>query len=124
MTTLSHEPDYLGSAVSRLGSEAAFTVFGRARALQALGRDIIHFEIGEPDFDTPPHIREAGKAAIDANLTHYAPNAGLMEFREQIAAYATRFRGLSVPFRAENVVVSPGAKPVIWNLLAALLDPG
>jgi aspartate aminotransferase len=124
MATLSHEPDYLGSAVSRLGSEAAFTVFGRARALQALGRDIIHFEIGEPDFDTPAHIKAAGKAAIDANLTHYAPNPGLMEFREQIAAYATRFRGLRIPFAAENVVVAPGAKPVIWNLLTALLDPG
>ena len=85
MATLSHEPDYLGSAVSRLGSEAAFTVFGRARQLQALGRDIIHFEIGEPDFDTPAHIKAAGKAAIDANFTHYAPNPGLMEFRELIA---------------------------------------
>ena len=110
--------------MNRLGSEAAFVVFGRARQLQAIGRDIIHFEIGEPDFDTPRHIKEAGKAAIDANLTHYAPNAGLMEFREQIADYATRFRGLRVPFFAENVVVGPGAKPVIWNLLTALLDPG
>lgn len=124
MATLSHENDHLGSAVSRLGSEAAFTVFGRARVLQALGRDIIHFEIGEPDFDTPAHIKAAGKAAIDANLTHYAPNPGIMEFRELIADYATRFRGLRVPFSAENVVVAPGAKPVIWNLLAALLDPG
>jgi aspartate/methionine/tyrosine aminotransferase len=124
MATLSHEPDYLGSAVSRLGSEAAFTVFGRARQLQALGRDIIHFEIGEPDFDTPAHIKAAGKAAIDANFTHYAPNPGLMEFRELIADYATRFRGLSVPFVAENVVVAPGAKAIIWNLLTALLDPG
>jgi aspartate/methionine/tyrosine aminotransferase len=124
MATLSHESDYLGSAVSRLGSEAAFTVFGRARQLQALGRDIIHFEIGEPDFDTPAHIKTAGKAAIDANFTHYAPNPGLMEFREQIAEYATRFRGLRIPFSAENVVVAPGAKPIIWNLLTALLDPG
>jgi len=124
MATLSHENDHLGSAVSRLGSEAAFTVFGRARALQAAGRDIIHFEIGEPDFDTPAHIKAAGIAAIDANLTHYAPNPGIMEFRELIAEYATRFRGLRVPFAAENVVVSPGAKPIIWNLLAALLDPG
>ena len=124
MTTLSHEHDYLGSAISRLGSEAAFTVFGRARELQLLGRDIIHFEIGEPDFDTPAHIKAAGKAAIDANFTHYAPNPGLMEFRTLIAEYATRFRGLRVPFSAENVVVAPGAKPIIWNLLTALLDPG
>jgi aspartate/methionine/tyrosine aminotransferase len=124
MATITHDHDHLGSAVSRLGSEAAFTVFGRARALQALGRDIIHFEIGEPDFDTPAHIKAAGKAAIDANFTHYAPNPGLMEFRELIADYATRFRGLRVPFFAENVVVAPGAKPIIWNLLTALLDPG
>jgi aspartate aminotransferase len=121
---VSHEHDYLGDAVSRLGSEAAFTVFGRARQLQAEGRDIIHFEIGEPDFDTPAHIKTAGKAAIDAGFTHYAPNPGIMEFRELIADYATRFRKLRVPFTAENVVVAPGAKPIIWNLLAALLDPG
>jgi aspartate aminotransferase len=124
MTTISHTNDYLGSAASRLGSEAAFTVFGRARQLQAIGRDIIHFEIGEPDFDTPAHIKAAGKAAIEANFTHYAPNPGLMEFRELIADYATRFRNLRVPFFAENVVVAPGAKPIIWNLLTALLDPG
>jgi aspartate aminotransferase len=124
MATITHDNDHLGSAVSRLGSEAAFTVFGRARALQALGRDIIHFEIGEPDFDTPEHIKAAGKAAIDANFTHYAPNPGLMEFRELIADYATRFRGLRVPFSAESVVVAPGAKAIIWNLLTALLDPG
>jgi aspartate aminotransferase len=124
MATVSHEHDYLGSAVSRLGSEAAFTVFGRARELQAQGRDIIHFEIGEPDFDTPAHIKEAGKAAIDANFTHYAPNPGIMEFRVLIAEYATRFRGLKTAFAAENVVVGPGAKPLIWNLLTALLDPG
>jgi len=124
MTTVSHRNDYLGSAVSRLGSEAAFTVFGRARQLQELGRDIIHFEIGEPDFDTPAHIKAAGIAAIEHNFTHYAPNPGTMEFREVIADFATRFRGLRVPFFAENVVVGPGAKPLIWNLLTALLDPG
>lgn len=124
MATVSHAQDHLGSAASRLGSEAAFTVFGRARELQAQGRDIIHFEIGEPDFDTPEHIKAAGKAAIDANFTHYAPNPGLTEFREQIADFATRFRKLRTPFRTENVVVSPGAKQIIWNLLAVLLDPG
>ena len=75
MATISQHPDHLGSAMNRLGSEAAFVVFGRARQLQAIGRDIIHLEIGEPDFDTPQHIKDAGKAAIEANLTHYAPNA-------------------------------------------------
>jgi aspartate aminotransferase len=124
MSTLSHDYDHLCSAVSRLGSEAAFEVLGRARELQALGRDIVHMEVGEPDFDTPAHIKEAGKAAIDANFTHYAPNAGIMEVREVIAAYATRFRGLTQAYTPDMVVVAPGAKQIIWNLLAALLDPG
>jgi len=124
MSTLSHDYDHLCSAVSRLGSEAAFEVLGRARELQALGRDIVHMEVGEPDFDTPAHIKEAGKAAIDANFTHYAPNAGIMEFREVIADYATRFRGLAHAYTPDMVVVAPGAKQIIWNLLAALLDPG
>jgi aspartate/methionine/tyrosine aminotransferase len=124
MKTLARDDDYLCAAVSRLGSEAAFEVFGRARALQAQGRDIVHLEVGEPDFDTPDHIKAAGKAAIDANFTHYAPNPGIMELREKIAGYATRFRAQTTPYTAENVVVAPGAKPIIWNLLCALLDPG
>ena len=124
MTTLSQEYDHLCAAVSRLGSEAAFEVLGRARQLQAEGRDIVHLEVGEPDFDTPAHVKEAGKAAIDANFTHYAPNPGIMDLREAVATYATRFRGLKTPYAAENVVVAPGAKPMIWNLLSALLDPG
>jgi aspartate/methionine/tyrosine aminotransferase len=124
MSTVSPDYDYLCAAVSRLGSEAAFEVLGRARELQALGRDIVHMEVGEPDFDTPAHIKAAGKAAIDENFTHYAPNAGIMEFREVIAAYATRFRGLAHAYTPDMVVVAPGAKQIIWNLLAALLDPG
>jgi aspartate aminotransferase len=114
----------LADRVAELGTESAFTVLARARALEATGRDIVHLEIGEPDFDTPEHIKAAGKAAIDANLTHYAPNAGIPELRDAIAEYATRFRGLSVPYKRENVVTGPGAKMIIWNLLAALLDPG
>ena len=124
MPSLVNPADFLCAAVSRMGSESAFEVFGRARQLQAEGRDIVHLEIGEPDFDTPEHIKAAGKAAIDANLTHYAPNAGIPELRDAVADYATRFRGLPVPYQRENVVVGPGAKMVIWNLLAALLDPG
>jgi aspartate aminotransferase len=122
--SLTNPADFLCTAVSRMGSESAFEVFGRARQLQAEGRDIVHLEIGEPDFDTPEHIKAAGKAAIDANDTHYAPNAGIVELRDAIADYATRFRRLPVPYARENVVVAPGAKMVIWNLLAALLDPG
>jgi aspartate aminotransferase len=124
MTTLAKDYDHLCDAVSRLGSEAAFEVLGRARELQAEGRDIVHMEVGEPDFDTPKHVKEAGKAAIDQNFTHYAPNPGIMDLRETIAEYATRFRNLKTPYEAANVVVAPGAKPMIWNLLSAVLDPG
>ncbi len=80
-------------------------------------------EIGEPDFDTPTHIKAAGIAAIEANLTHYAPSAGIADLRDAIAHYASAFRGIA-PYSRENVVVSPGAKPAVWNTLAALLGPG
>jgi len=80
-------------------------------------------EIGEPDFDTPAHVKAAGIAGIEANLTHYAPSAGILELRETIADYAARFRGIA-PYDPGQVVVGPGAKPVIWNTLCALLEPG
>lgn len=124
MTSLSHDYDHLCEAMSRLGSEAAFEVLARARDLQAQGRDVVHLEVGEPDFDTPAHIKEAGQAAIAANFTHYTPNAGIGELREVVADYATRFRGLREPYRVANVVITPGVKTGVWNLLSALLDPG
>lgn len=123
MTSVAQHAEFLCTAVSRLGSESAFEVLARARQLEALGRHVVHMEIGEPDFDTPAHIKAAGIAAIESNCTHYAPSAGIPELRDAIAEYAGRFRGIA-PFSRENVVVSPGAKPVIWNTLAALLDPG
>lgn len=123
MTTLADLTDYRADAISRLGSESAFEVFARARQLAAQGRTIVHMEIGEPDFDTPAHIKAAGIAAINENYSHYSPSAGIPELRDTIAAYASRFRGVE-PWGRENVVVSPGAKPVIWNTLSVLLDPG
>jgi len=123
MTTLAQHADALSAATSRLGSESAFDVFARARALSAAGRKIVHMEIGEPDFDTPEHIKAAGIAAINENFTHYSPSAGIPDLRDVIAEYASRFRGIE-PWTRDNVVVSPGAKPVIWNTLCALLDPG
>ncbi|HMC48799.1 MAG TPA: aminotransferase class I/II-fold pyridoxal phosphate-dependent enzyme, partial [Caballeronia sp.] len=123
MTTLADLTDYRADAISRLGSESAFEVFARARQLSAQGRTIVHMEIGEPDFDTPAHIKAAGIAAINENYSHYSPSAGIPELRDTIAAYASRFRGVE-PWGRENVVVSPGAKPVIWNTLSVLLDPG
>ena len=110
-------------AVTRLGSESAFEVMVRAKALQAQGKRVVHMEIGEPDFDTPDHIKEAGIKSIRENNTHYSPSAGILELRDVIAAYASKFRGVA-PYGPENVVAAPGAKPIIWNILSAILNPG
>ncbi len=122
MLATSHA-DLLSSATKRLGSETAFEVLARARALQAEGRDIVNMSVGEPDFDTPKHITQAGIAALNDHQTHYAPSAGLPALRDAIAAYAGTFRGIE-PFHRNNVVVGPGAKPIIWNTLSVLLEPG
>ena len=114
--------DRIADAVSRLGSESAFEVLARAKALEAQGKRVVHMEIGEPDFDTPDHIKEAGIKSIRENNTHYSPSAGILELRDVVADYAAKFRGVD-PFSAENVVVAPGAKPVIWNILSAILNP-
>ena len=111
------------SASSRLGTESAFDVLARARELEAQGKRIVHMEIGEPDFDTPEHIKRAGIAAIEINQSHYTPSAGIPELRDAIASYAAKFRGME-PFARENVVVAAGAKPIIWNILSAILNPG
>jgi len=111
-------------AISRLGSESAFEVLARARVLEATGRKVVHMEIGEPDFDTPEHIKEAGIRAIRENYSHYTPSAGIPELRECIAEYASSFRKMPGAYTAANVVVAPGAKPIIWNTLSALLNPG
>lgn len=122
-TTIVPELRFLSEAVSRLSGESAFEVLARARQLEAQGRHIVHMEIGEPDFDTPAHVKAAGIAAIEGNLTHYAPSAGIADLRDAIADYASRFRSIA-PYSRENVVVSPGAKSAIWNTLGALLGPG
>ena len=118
-----HE-DRIAAAVARLGSENAFEVLARARQLEAEGRRVVHMEIGEPDFDTPEHIKKAAVDALYDNHTHYTPSAGIPSLRATIADYASRFRRISPAYTAENVVISPGAKPIIWNVLSALLDPG
>jgi aspartate/methionine/tyrosine aminotransferase len=118
-----HE-DRLATAVARLGSENAFEILARARELEAQGRRVVHMEIGEPDFDTPDHIKKAAVDALYDNNTHYTPSSGLPSLRASIARYASRFRNVTPEWQPENVVVGPGAKPVIWNTLSALLDPG
>jgi aspartate/methionine/tyrosine aminotransferase len=111
------------AAVSRLGRESAFEVLARARELEAQGHHVVHLEIGEPDFNTPEHIKRAAIAAIESNQSHYTPSAGIADLRDTIAAYAAKLRGMA-PFAREEVVITPGAKPLIWNTLSALLDPG
>lgn len=115
--------DRIAQAVARLGSESAFEVLARARALEAQGKHIVHMEIGEPDFDTPQHIKDAGVRAISENYTHYTPSAGITDLRDAIAQYASAFRHVE-RFGRDNVTVGPGAKPIIWNILSAILDPG
>src|SRR5579863_4136027 len=107
-----HE-DRLAEAVGRLGSENAFEVLARARQLEAEGRRVVHMEIGEPDFDTPEHIKKAAVDALYDNHTHYTPSSGLPSLRAAIAQYASRFRHVTPEWEAHNVVVAPGAKPVI-----------
>jgi aspartate aminotransferase len=118
-----HE-DRLAAAVARLGSENAFEILARARELESRGRRVVHMEIGEPDFDTPETIKKAAVDALYDNHTHYTPSSGLPSLRETVAQYASRFRHMARPWSAQNVVIGPGAKPVIWNTLSALLDPG
>jgi aspartate/methionine/tyrosine aminotransferase len=108
--------------MSRLGTETAFEVLVRARALEAQGRSVIHLEIGEPDFNTPQHIVDAAKEALDQGWTHYGPTQGMPDLREAIAEYVSRTRGIQVT--AENVCVVPGGKPIIFFPMLALLEPG
>src|SRR5688572_24105721 len=112
----------LADRMGRLGTESAFEVLARARALEAQGRDVVHLEIGEPDFDTPAHIVEAGCDALRNGYTHYGPAAGLPELREAIAAYVSRTRG--VDFTRDQVIVSPGGKPIMNWTITALCQEG
>ncbi len=105
-----------------LGTETAFEVLARAKALEAQGRDIVHLEIGEPDFDTPQNIKDAAIQAIKDGYTHYGPSAGMMETREAFARYISQDRGVEV--QPTQIVVTPGAKPIIFFTALALLDPG
>ena len=108
--------------MSRLGTETAFEVLARARALEEQGRKIVHLEIGEPDFDTPKFIRQAAVDALEEGWTHYGPSAGLPEFRKEIAKQWKAER--AIPCEAENVVVTPGAKPIMFFVKLALLEEG
>ncbi len=108
--------------MDRLGTESAFEVLARAKALEAQGRDVIHLEIGEPDFATPAHIVEAAVQALRAGHTHYTSATGIPELRKSIAQHISRSRGVEVS--PEQVVVTPGAKPIMFFTMLALLEPG
>ena len=108
--------------MSRLGTETAFEVLARARALEATGKIVVHLEIGEPDFDTPRFIRQAATQALEQGFTHYGPSAGLPEFRQAIAEIWKQER--AIPCDADNVVVTPGAKPIMFFTMLALLEEG
>ena len=112
----------LASRMSRLGTETAFEVLNRARALEKQGKEIIHLEIGEPDFDTPANVIEAAGDALHKGWTHYGPAAGLPDLRQAIAEYVSRTRNIRVA--SEEVVVVPGGKPIIFFTILALVDEG
>ncbi|MFL6531234.1 MAG: pyridoxal phosphate-dependent aminotransferase [Chthoniobacterales bacterium] len=112
----------LASRMARLGTETAFEVLVKARALEAQGRDIVHLEIGEPDFDTPENIIGAGIDALHKGFTHYGPSAGLPQLREVIAQYVSETRRVDVT--PDEVVVVPGGKPIIFFSILALAERG
>ncbi len=112
----------LAQRMDRILVETAFEVLVKARALEAQGRSVIHLELGEPDFDTPAHIKEAAKKALDDGYTHYGPTQGLPELREVIAAHISGTRGIRVG--PQHVCVVPGGKPIIFFPMLALLETG
>ena len=112
----------LASRQSRLGTETAFLTLARARELEAQGREIVHLEIGEPDFDTPAHIKQAAKDALDNGYTHYGPSPGEMPVREAIAKHQSEVQGYEVT--PDRVVVTPGGKPVMFFTILSLIEEG
>ncbi len=112
----------LARRMSRLGTETAFEVLNKARALERQGKSIIHLEIGEPDFDTPSNVVEAGVDALRKGWTHYGPSAGLADLRQTLAEYVSRTR--SVKVSSDEVVVVPGGKPIIFFTILALIEEG
>jgi aspartate aminotransferase len=113
---------HVAQRMRRLGTETAFEVLAKARALEAQGKEIVHLEIGEPDFDTPANIKNAAKKALDDGFTHYGPAAGLPQARKAVANYISETRGITVT--SENVVITPGAKPIMFFVILACVDEG
>jgi aspartate/methionine/tyrosine aminotransferase len=112
----------IAERMTRIGIESAFEVLQRARALEAQGKHVIHLEIGQPDFPTPAHIKDAAKKALDDGWTGYGPTPGFPDFREAIASYISTTRGIRVS--GQNVVVVPGGKPIMFFAMLAVVEPG
>ena len=112
----------LAERMGRLGTETAFEVLAKARLLEADGMDVIHLEIGEPDFDTPENVIQAAKNALGNGFTHYGPSPGFPEVRERIAEEIARTR--NIPVTGNNVVITPGGKPIMFFTMLALVDEG
>ena len=112
----------LAERMGRLGTESAFEVLARAKALEAEGVEVIHLEIGEPDFETAPHIKAAAIAALEAGYTHYVPTAGIAEVRQAVARNASERRGIEYDW--QQVIITPGAKPIMFFTLLAVAEPG
>ena len=112
----------LSNRMSHLGTETAFDVLASVHRLRAQGRDVVSFGLGEPDFNTPVHVKDAAKKALDSNETHYVPSAGIEPLRTAIANYIQRTR--RIPVEPREVVVTPGAKPIIFDVMMALINPG
>jgi aspartate aminotransferase len=112
----------LADSLEELGTETAFSVLARAKQLERAGREVVHLEIGEPDFDTPAHITEAAVRALRAGETHYCPAAGIPELREAVAEYFTATRGVEIS--PERVLVGTGAKPFLFFTVLATCNPG
>ncbi|HHV64274.1 MAG TPA: pyridoxal phosphate-dependent aminotransferase [Peptococcaceae bacterium] len=115
-------PITLAKRMRKLGNETAFEMLAKAKALEAQGREIIHLEIGEPDFPTPLNIIEKGREAMLAGMTKYTPSAGLIEARQVIADYIGRTRGYTVD--PDEVVMTAGGKPIMFYAILAVVDPG
>lgn len=115
-------PPLLADRMAALGTETAFEVLAKAKALERQGREVIHLEIGEPDFDTPQNIKEAAVKALYSGHTHYVPAAGIPELREAIAEYVSKTR--KIPVDQEEVIVTPGAKPIMFFAILACVNQG
>src|SRR3954464_6324022 len=122
MHQAAQNPLRLAKRMARLGTETAFEVLVKARALEAKGRDIVHLEIGEPDLDTPRNIIDSACDALHKGFTHYGPSSGLPQLRETIAQYVSETRGVDVT--PEEVIVVPGGKPIIFFSILALAEEG